>query len=133
MGGQDPAAVDLLDESILQTLSMLGERRGKDLLGQLFGLFLEQGPTSFSSLRGALASGDAAEVKSTAHSLKGSYRSLGTPRLAELSRQLEEMGSSGQLAGGESILAELELCFGQTSEALRSFLASRGGDSDQAG
>ncbi len=133
MGGQDPAAVDLLDESILQTLSMLGERRGKDLLGQLYGLFLEQAPTSFSSLRQALASGDADGVKSTAHSLKGSYRSLGTPRLAELSRQLEEMGSSGQLEGGETILAELESCFGQTSEALQSFLASRSGDSGKAG
>ncbi len=126
MAVEDPTAVELLDESILQTLSMLGERRGKDLLGQLFGLFLEQGPKGFTSLRQALASGDAVQVKSTAHSLKGSYRSLGTPRLAEFSRRLEEMGSSGELEGGESVVAELESCFAQTSEALRSFLSSRG-------
>ena len=125
MGPENSQVAELLDMSILETLATLGERRGKDLLGQLFGLFQEQGPKGFATIRQALESGNATEIKSMAHSLKGSYRSLGTPRLAELSRQMEEKGSTGRLDGGAELLAELELCFEHTQKALGDFLATK--------
>ena len=125
MAPENSQTAELLEISILDTLATLGERRGKDLLGQLFSLFLEQGPKGFGELRKALDEGNAGEVKSVAHSLKGSYRSLGTPRLAELSRRLEELGTSGRLAGGQEVLSELETCFDQTSEALKHFLDAK--------
>ena len=104
---------------------MLGERRGKDLLGQLFDIFLDQGPKGFAEIRDALQTGNAEQVKSVAHSLKGSYRSLGTPRIAELSRLLEDLGARGETDGGEAILDQLETCFEETSAALQTFLDAR--------
>ena len=51
MAAEDLQTQELLDRTTLETLASLGERRGKDLLGQLFGLFLDQGPKSFEALR----------------------------------------------------------------------------------
>lgn len=125
MVAEEIQAHELLDRSTLETLFSLGERRGKDLLGQLFGLFLEQGPKSFASLGAALDAGDASEVKAVAHSLKGSYRSLGVPRLAEISRRLEEDGAAGNLERGPVLLTELEKSFEQTRVALKAFLEEK--------
>ena len=126
MNQESTFAEALLDLTMLETLSSLGERRGKDLLGQLFGLYLQQGPEGFAKMRSALAVDDSAEIKSVAHSLKGSYRSLGTPRLAEISKQLEEKGTTGDLSGGGDLLDELEQTFDATTVALREFLAAKG-------
>ena len=127
MGSPEGASTEeLLDLSILETLHSLGERRGKDLLGQLFGLFQQQGPQGFEQIRSALAVQQPSEIKSVAHGLKGSYRSLGTPRLAEICRVLEEKGGTGDLSGGEALLSELEEVFESTVAALKDFLASKG-------
>lgn len=116
---------DLLDIGTLETLAMLGERRGKDLLGQLVALFSDQGPKSFEKLRAALADGDSAVVSETAHSLKGSYRSLGTLRLAAISEAIEHRGRQGRLDGLEVQLAELEEIFAATKGQLETFLEER--------
>ncbi|MEM6792918.1 MAG: Hpt domain-containing protein [Acidobacteriota bacterium] len=120
----DKPSLPLLDLETLDTLRQLGRRRGRDLLGQLFGLFSDQGPESFAKLRRAALEGDAETVREVAHSLKGSYRSLGTPRLAKRCEALEERGrGGGDLAGLSSALDELERDFVQTREALELFLA----------
>ena len=133
MGADDQKPGDLLDLTTLETLALLGERRGKDLLGQLFGLFQDQGPKSFASLRSAVAAGSSAEVKSVAHSLKGSYRSLGTPRLAEISLRLEEKGTNGDLDGAGELVDDLEQCFLDTTRALQGFLESKTSTPDGTG
>lgn len=123
---QEEAPAELLDLSMLETLSMLGNRRGKDLLGQLFGLYLEQGPEGFAKMRTALAAGRSTDLKGVAHSLKGSYRSLGTPRLAAISKELEDKGSAGDLQGCDVLLDQLEQAFEETTVALRELLVSKG-------
>ena len=116
---------DWLDPATLQMLTELGERRGKDLLGQLYGLFQDQGPTGIAELRRALAAGDAVAFTEAAHSLKGSYRSLGTPRLAELAADLETAGREGRLDGLATEVDTLESAFHQTDQALGEFIATR--------
>lgn len=123
---EEDAPAELLDLSMLETLSMLGNRRGKDLLGQLFGLYLQQGPEGFAKMRAAVAEGRPEELKGVAHSLKGSYRSLGTPRLAAVSKDLEEKGAAGDLDGCDVLLDRLEQAFTETTSVLREFLISKG-------
>ena len=125
MGQSEVSLEDLLDIQTLESLAMLGERRGKDLLGQLVALFSDQGPKSFKQLRQALAEGDATTVSETAHSLKGSYRSLGTVRLAQISETLERRGREGQLDGLDAELSELEETFSVTERQLEAFLEQR--------
>ena len=125
MSQSEVSVEDLLDIQTLESLAMLGERRGKDLLGQLVALFSDQGPKSFKQLRQALAEGDATAVSETAHSLKGSYRSLGTVRLAEISEKLERRGREGLLEGLDAELGELEQTFAATQLQLEAFLEQR--------
>ena len=125
MSQSEVSVEDLLDIQTLESLAMLGERRGKDLLGQLVALFSDQGPKSFGQLRQALAEGDATAVSETAHSLKGSYRSLGTVRLAEISEKLERRGREGLLDGLDADLGELEETFAATKLRLEAFLEQR--------
>ncbi|MEM1182461.1 MAG: Hpt domain-containing protein [Acidobacteriota bacterium] len=117
----------LLDKTILESLAALGERRGKDLLAQLVALFSEQGPKAFAAMRQALADGNSEVLRETAHSLKGSYRSLGVTRLAEISSDLEGLGRSGRFDGVEGLMDDLEATFTLTEEALQEFIASRRG------
>ncbi|MEM8932946.1 MAG: Hpt domain-containing protein [Acidobacteriota bacterium] len=117
---------DWLDSATLQMLTDLGERRGKDLLAQLYGLFQTQGPSGIAELRRALSEGDAVAFTEAAHSLKGSYRSLGTPRLAEIAADLEAAGRAGRLDGVASEVDDLESAFHHTDQALGDFIASRG-------
>ena len=121
VGGGSPR----LDHETLESLAMLGERRGKDLLGQLFGIFVDQGPSGVRSMREALAGLDSDSLRETAHSLKGSYRSLGTPRLADLAEQLENLGRDGFWEGCSELIDDLETEFEATSEELRRLIESR--------
>ena len=123
MSGDSPQPV--LDTSILQTLISLGQRRGRDLLGQLTQIFLDQGPKSFAHLRTAISEGNTKEVHETAHSLKGSYQSLGMPRLGELSRQLEEQGRTGDLSMSSETLRRLEETFETTRVELAAYLEAQ--------
>lgn len=122
----NPSEEDLLDFNVLNTLVDLGRRRGKDLLGQLFSLFLQQGPVSIQKLHAAVAAVDLEAVKSEAHSLKGSYRSLGLPRLAEICRRLEVSSTNGDLGDGQELLVALDQAYEMTSAALGAFINERG-------
>lgn len=113
-----------LDLKTLGTLRELGRRTGKDVLGEVVGLYLERKSVQLEALRQALASGDAHTLERTAHSLKGSSANLGAVRLARLAGEIEVLGRQGDLAGGaerlEALVTELEL----VDARLRSILAS---------
>lgn len=119
-----------LDRETLGSLAELGQRRGKDLLTQLFGIFRDQGPAGIESMRQSLADGDTASLRETAHSLKGSYRSLGTPRLARLAEALENLGRAERLQGCAALVDALEREFRSTSDALGQFVEAQAGSTD---
>ncbi len=114
----------LLDLEILESLASLGKAHGQTLLQQLFDLFCAQGPASLVVLRRALEARDVIEIRETAHSLKGSYKSLGTVRLATLSEQLEEAALEADWAACEPLIDGLEIEFSQTREVLGNFVRS---------
>ena len=73
---------------------------------ELIGLFLAQ----FAPMRGQLhAAATADDWKFAAHSLKGSARSIGAPRIGALSDALEDLGWNGPAEARKDLLAELDL------------------------
>lgn len=121
----DPLDLDpTLDLKTLGTLRELGRRTGKDILGEVVGLYLDRKPTQLELLREALARGDAQTVERTAHSLKGSSANLGALRLARLASDLETLGRQGELGGGQTRLEALETEIDQVEKRLRSILAN---------
>ena len=72
---------------------------------ELIGLFLAQ----FAPVRTQLDEAASAEDwKFAAHSLKGSARSIGAPRIAALTEELEDLGWTGASRRKKGLLAELD-------------------------
>ena len=72
---------------------------------ELIGLFLGQ----FAPIRAQLdAAQSADDWKFAAHTLKGSARSIGAPKIAALAERLETMGYPGRKRGKEAVLSKLD-------------------------
>jgi HPt (histidine-containing phosphotransfer) domain-containing protein len=61
-----------------------------------------------ANLRDGLARGDAEQVRTSAHGLKGALGSLGADAAADLSKQLQNMASDGDLTRVPDLLQEME-------------------------
>lgn len=105
-GATDPAIFDRVH---------LSQYTGGDdaLERELIGLFLAQ----FAPVRTQLdAAASADDWKFAAHSLKGSARSIGAPRIAALTEEIEDIGWTGEAKLKKRVLAELD-------EAMAAFAA----------
>jgi HPt (histidine-containing phosphotransfer) domain-containing protein len=80
----------------------------QDLLREVALLFLEESGQTMENLRRAVADGNAFQVQSTAHTLKGAASNFGAEATCETASRLEMLGRSGNLDGAEEALRELE-------------------------
>jgi HPt (histidine-containing phosphotransfer) domain-containing protein len=97
-GAADPAIFDR---------EHLSQYTGGDgaLERELIGLFLAQ----FAPVRTQLdEAASADDWKFAAHSLKGSARSIGAPRIAAVTEELEDLGWTGEAKRKKSLLADLD-------------------------
>ena len=93
-----------LDE--VAALAHAGDDR--QLLGELLGLFLENGPGHLQALRDAVAGSDPAALMRAAHTLSGSLQVLGATGAIALVGRLEALGREGRIEGAAALLARLE-------------------------
>ena len=77
-------------------------------IAELIETFLEDAPRLLGQLREAVESGDAATVRLVAHGLKSNGAEFGATAFAELCRELEALGKSGQLDGAAALLERIE-------------------------
>jgi HPt (histidine-containing phosphotransfer) domain-containing protein len=77
----------ILDAVTVRRLLELG---GEDLLRRLLSLLLDLAPQHLDALRHALADGDLAAVRRTAHALRSTSGAVGATALLDLCRSLEE-------------------------------------------
>jgi CheY-like chemotaxis protein len=98
-----------------------GDRR---LLGEMIDLFLEECPRWLDELREAVRVGRAADVKRTAHNLKGSMAHFGARGAYEAARALEMMGRSGMLGEAPAACAAFERELERVRPALATFARS---------
>lgn len=105
-GAADPAIFDR---------KHLSQYTGGDdaLERELVGLFLAQFAPVQAQLNEAASADD---WKFAAHSLKGSARSIGAPRIAALTEEIEDIGWTGEAKLKKRVLAELD-------EAMAAFAA----------
>jgi signal transduction histidine kinase/CheY-like chemotaxis protein/HPt (histidine-containing phosphotransfer) domain-containing protein len=94
--------------------SMLGGIRGvrprgqPDLAQEAVDLYLTLLPESVAAIGRAVKAGDAIALRSEAHGLRGSSLMLGATSIAELCRELEQLGTDSRLGESEPILQTLE-------------------------
>jgi two-component system, sensor histidine kinase and response regulator len=104
----------LVDRALIQDLL---DDAGRD--AGLVSMFLEESLTRVERLRGAIESGDGAEVAGIAHSVKGSAASFGATRMATLASEIEH-GAERDRDELVLLLTELERALELTEDELRS-------------
>jgi PAS domain S-box-containing protein len=102
--GENPPPTDaIFDED-----SALGYTGGdRALLQEIIDVFRKDYPLSLRRLDRAVARHDAEALRMTAHALKGSIATVGSPAGRQTAFELEQMGRSGQLSGAAEATARL--------------------------
>jgi PAS domain S-box-containing protein len=102
-----------------------GDRR---LLRDMVELYLEEAPRWRDELRAAIRSGSVADVKRTAHNIKGSMGHFGAGAAFAAAQDLETLARGGILTGAPAACAALEQELDRVEPALAAFV--RGEDVD---
>jgi HPt (histidine-containing phosphotransfer) domain-containing protein len=102
------------------TLKALLEAVGGDLafLSELIDTYLSDSPAQLAAMQSALSAGDPQELRRAAHSLKSNSASFGAQALAQVCKELEEMGKSGALERAGAHVARAKVEFEKVSRAL---------------
>jgi signal transduction histidine kinase/DNA-binding response OmpR family regulator len=100
---QTPAAASPIDrESLLNRVG--GD---EELLTEIVQLFLVDCPLRVAAIREAVASGNADEIRLTAHALKGSASNMSADALTAAARTLERLGTERRVEAAPAALREL--------------------------
>lgn len=110
--------------SIEETLErMSGDR---ELLTNLFQLYIDDAPRKLLSIGEHLAKGDHYQIERLAHSLKGASATVGAARLCGLAAALEQAAKAGAQESQESmgeLCRELTLTCDETLKAMKEYSA----------
>jgi two-component system sensor histidine kinase/response regulator len=94
----------------------------QDLLRMVVEAALQECPQQLEDLRHAIAVGDAPVVRRLTHTLKGSLRLFGLPRITQHAFELELLGQQGALADAPAAFAVLEPEVTSFLQQLRDYL-----------
>jgi HPt (histidine-containing phosphotransfer) domain-containing protein len=106
-GGRPSAAapvVPAIDLDVVASLRQLGARTGRDVLGELTGMFVSTATAQLETAWRQLAVDELEDVARTAHALKGSGSVIGGRRIAAAAATLEQVVLAAQRAGGRASL-----------------------------
>jgi HPt (histidine-containing phosphotransfer) domain-containing protein len=103
-------APESLDRAALGSLisSLGGGDEGRQAVAELVDTFLEDAPVQMGALRGAVDRRDADEARRAAHTLKSNAATFGAGSLAELCRELEQLGRDDRLDTAPELVARAE-------------------------
>lgn len=101
------------------TLARFGGDR--ELFVEMTTMLLEDAPSQFAALRGAVNDGNAAAVRMKAHALKGLLAGCGGARAAHSAQLLEDAGQSGNLSDAATLVEVLESELNLLQEAIRAY------------
>lgn len=80
----------------------------KELMLELFDIFIEDYQGKRRALTGAVEKNDCDEVRSIAHSVKGASGNISAKYVREICLNLEMMGKDGNLSGAKELLVKLD-------------------------
>ncbi len=114
----------LSDELILDTAKSLDRLDGEvEFLREIYGLFLEDGPTRLATISNALDEGDFIKASKAAHSLKGMCGTLNASALMELALELEMACRERNKAEAMRLKNEVERLLDVVVERIAAFMA----------
>ena len=84
--------------------------------------YVDDTPRHFHALRAAIAAGQPGKVRKAAHSLKSSSANVGADALAQLCRDMEQLGRDERSDGAAAILSDMEREFQAVRDSLSAIL-----------
>lgn len=96
----------------------------RDLLNDLFRVFLKERSTMVSEIESALSKSDYKEIRRTAHSLKGALHHLGAKTAAEVAREFETMGQTENVQNAGERMSILKHMLSELTKELNEFVKS---------
>jgi histidine phosphotransfer protein HptB len=99
-------------------LRQMAEGGDVEVVREVLTIFRTDTATRLQSIQAALASGNSAQVRMQAHTIKGSASQVGAMGLAELCRRIEREAAEGRTAGLPALIGELETCVAAVSRAI---------------
>jgi len=112
-----------LDAATLDAIRSLNQAGAPDLLQQLVAVFREEAPDMLARIEGAVQAHEAGALRDNAHRLKSSSANIGALRLADLSRDLEELGRSGLPQDSTGPMEQLREEYARVQKALEALTA----------
>ncbi|MGB5161417.1 MAG: two-component regulator propeller domain-containing protein [Thermoanaerobaculia bacterium] len=113
-----PRSTSPIDASAIETLQTLESNGSPGLVARVIETYLRTSPEMIESMRQALDSDDAEAIERSAHSLKSSSATLGALELAELCKELEQIGREAETTRAAAVFASLETEFDRVRRAL---------------
>lgn len=89
---------------------------------ELIEMYLEDAQMHVDNIGAQVSSGDGAQLKTTAHTLKGSSANIGAVGMQEVAAALEKC-TNDDLSGGEDLYARLTSVFADTRKAFEAYVA----------
>jgi len=118
-----PAPADsLINHQALNNIRALSPANGSALLERVLHAYLRDTPGHLNTLRNAIAARDTGSLRKAAHSLKSSSANVGAEALAQLCKDMEQLGRNDIIDGTDNLLAALEREFQSASQALGAIL-----------
>jgi CheY-like chemotaxis protein/HPt (histidine-containing phosphotransfer) domain-containing protein len=126
-----PAAAAPSDGSIngsinrhaLEAIRALNADKGDILLQRVLHAFIDDTPRRLASLHDAIAAGNAVSIRKAAHSLKSASANVGADTLAQLSKDMEQLGRNDTAGGAAALLSTMEREFSAVRDTLSSMFA----------
>jgi len=110
--GDRPSPADIASGLPAEHPLRMLERQGRnELVVEIIDLFLETTPQRLEQMREARLKGDAKELFSLAHSLKGAAVQLGAWEMADLCHKIQTLGRAGSMSDTGDALYRLEAEF----------------------
>jgi HPt (histidine-containing phosphotransfer) domain-containing protein len=112
---------ELIDRTMLDSLL---ETVGGDFafLAELVQEYFDDSPQQFSAMQQALNTGNTEGFRRAAHSLKSNSANFGATGLAQLCKQLEDLGKAGNLDSASELLVQANDEYEQVVKALEQII-----------
>jgi CheY-like chemotaxis protein len=114
----EPAALDAI---VVARLRDLAAATDSSLLEQIYTAFQDDGIERIDAMRRHASAGDMPALRKAAHALKGASASVGALRMADIAQQLQALGETGALNGGQDLIEQLDREFGRVRSDIEFF------------
>ncbi|AFY81764.1 PAS domain S-box protein [Oscillatoria acuminata] len=108
----------VLDRQILDSLRDMAGPKAAAMLSLIIGNYLEDAPEKLQEMQEAVAQGNPEGLRQAAHSMRSSSANLGALTLANLFKELENLGRAGTTTNAQTLLNQVEKEYENVIKAL---------------